>query len=248
MSDLKKSEQQEGWQSLRQHTAARIGLKTISTTVDVKETLAFRLDHAHARDAVYSTLAVEELTQQLQTLLVEIVQVRSMAASREEYLQRPDKGRKLNIEDHVLLKSDQAYDVVFVLADGLSAEAINKHALPVLQLVLAELKPYKIAPIVIAQQGRVALADEIGALLQAKLSVIFIGERPGLSSPDSMGVYITYHPQPGTTDEARNCISNIRPAGLNYQQAAQKILYFIRESLQQKLSGVNLKDNMGLLS
>lgn len=244
-------EKQNDWQLFKQYTAARIGLKTISTSVEVKETLAFRLAHAHARDAVYSMLALNELIRQLQELTVETVRAQSQASSREEYLQRPDKGRKLNVTSQAVLASlKQSFDLVFVLADGLSAEAINKHALPVLKIVLPELQKQKlaVAPIVIAEQARVALADEIGSLLKSKLSLIFIGERPGLSSPDSMGVYITYNPQPGTTDEARNCISNIRPEGLSYQQAADTIIYFTNVCLRLKLSGVNVKDNASLLS
>lgn len=240
----------ENAQSLRQYTAARIGLNTIATSVGIKETLAFRLDHAHARDVVYSVLVTENLLQQLQAFGQETIHVHSQAATREEYLQRPDKGRNLSLADRPLLtQHNHPADVVFILGDGLSAEAVNKHALPVLQLVLTGLKERNItiSPIVIAEQARVALADEIGSLLGAKLSLIFIGERPGLSSPDSMGVYITYNPQPGTTDESRNCISNIRPEGLKYGDATDKILYFIRECLRLKVSGIQIKDLHGLL-
>jgi ethanolamine ammonia-lyase small subunit len=150
------------------------------------------------------------------------------------------------------LKNESGYsvDVSITIADGLSATAINKHAIPVLKKLIPLLKQsvLTIAPIVIAQQARVALADEIGSLLKARLSLILIGERPGLSSPDSMGAYITYNPTPGTTDEARNCVSNIRPEGLGYDLAAEKIAKLINASLQLKLSGILLKDDNSQLS
>lgn len=212
--------------------------------------LAFQLDHAHARDAVYSDLAIDQLQEKLNILNIESITVRSTADTREEYLQRPDNGKRLNDASKKTLNDSRDHaDVVFILADGLSAEAINKHAIPVLTLLLAAIKSLEIslATVVIAEQSRVALGDEIGSLLNAKLSLIFIGERPGLSSPDSMGVYITYDPKPGKTDESRNCISNIRPEGLGYEKAAEKILYFIHECLRQKLSGVSVKDLSGLI-
>lgn len=241
----------DAWVSLRDYTAARIALGRTGTSIPVKQTLAFQLDHAHARDAVYSELNKEHLLHELDQLRVPVCIVHSKASTREEYLQRPDWGRQLDNPSSEKLSSlnKLSTDMAIILADGLSAEAINRHAIPVLQLLLPELQKsnFSVAPLILAEQGRVALSDEIGGLLQAKLAVIFIGERPGLSSPDSMGVYLTYNPKPGTTDEARNCISNIRPEGLSYQAASGKILYFIQECLRLKLSGVAVKDFDGLL-
>ena len=175
-----------------------------------------------------------------------IITVNSKAHERTIYLQRPDLGRKLNDASANNLKNETSHaaDVAIIIADGLSATAINEHAVPVIKKLIPLLKQsvLTITPLVIAQQARVAIADEIGSLLQAKLSVILIGERPGLSSPHSMGAYITYQPVPGKTDESRNCISNIRPEGLGYGLAAEKIAKLIKASLQLKLSGILLKD------
>ncbi|NJM25360.1 MAG: ethanolamine ammonia-lyase, partial [Bacteroidia bacterium] len=164
---------------------------------------------------------------------------------------RPDLGRQLNEPSIDLLQSAgiaRNQDVAIILADGLSATAINNHAIPFLKLLIPSLSDsgISLAPITLVEHGRVAIGDEIGELWKAKLSVILIGERPGLSSPDSMGVYFTYRPTVGLTDDSRNCVSNIRPAGLPYQAAAEKLFYLIKESLRLKLSGVNLKDSASL--
>ena len=257
MAELPASYQPENpspdpWATLKAHTAARIALGRTGTSVPLCEALAFRLAHAHARDAVYSVLDPAKLLAALAPLQLPVLQVRSKAHDRQEYLQRPDLGRQLHEEAHGLLKEHgtQDVDVVFILADGLSAEAVNEHTAPLLQRLLPKLQQagFRVAPLVLAAQARVAIGDEIGELLRAQLALILIGERPGLSSPDSLGAYFTYGPRPGLTDEARNCVSNIRPEGLTYDLAADRLFFLISESLRRKLSGVQLKDDTQLLT
>ncbi|WP_044004662.1 ethanolamine ammonia-lyase subunit EutC [Hymenobacter swuensis] len=244
------------WAGLRAYTAARIALGRTGSSVPLREALAFRLAHAHARDAVYSTLDLPRLTAGLTAgltaLALSVQPVRSRAETREQYLQRPDYGRQLAQESRQLLQdtpAPEATDVALILADGLSATAVNEHALPLLHELLPKLRQagFRLAPVVLAEQARVALSDEIGELLGARLALMLIGERPGLSAPHSLGVYLTYAPRPGRTDEARNCVSNIRPEGLPYAAAADKLFYLMQESLRRQLSGVALKDEMGLL-
>ena len=240
--------QPDPWSSLRAFTTARIALGRTGTAIPLKEVLSFRMAHAHARDAVYSQLEITSLQEQLQPFHIPIQILHSSAADRYEYLQRPDKGRRLDTESAASL-TPQNVDVAFILADGLSATAINVHAHPLLEHLLPMLKSagISIAPICLVQQGRVAIGDEIGALLHVKVTIVLIGERPGLSAADSMGAYLTFAPKPGNTDEARNCISNIRQEGLSYPLAAGKIFYLLQEALRLQLSGVGLKDNYGLL-
>src|SRR6188474_2591715 len=251
MKDLKKSSTEnsfipDSWESLKVFTKARIALGRTGVATPLKEVLDFKMCHAHARDAIYSVLELNELEEGLQQFHSGVIIVASRAADRSIYLQRPDYGRNLDKSSADNLKNESNYsvDVSITIADGLSATAINKHAVPILKKLIPLLKQsvLTIAPIVVAQQARVAIADEIGSLLNAKLSLILIGERPGLSSPDSMGAYITYDPSPGTTDESRNCVSNIRQEGLSYDLAAAKITKLINASLQLKLSGIMLKD------
>jgi ethanolamine ammonia-lyase small subunit len=239
------------WASLRAFTAARIALGRTGTSVPLREALAFRLAHAHARDAVYSTLASAQLLSELSELQLPIMQVQSRAGTRQEYLQRPDLGRQLaKSSSAALAEHGGSCDVALVLADGLSATATNTHALPLLRRLVPALRQagLRLAPLVLAEQARVALGDEVGQLLQARLVLVLIGERPGLSAPDSLGAYFTYAPRPGLTDEARNCVSNIRPAGLGYEAAADKLFYLLSEALRRQLSGVALKDESGLLA
>jgi ethanolamine ammonia-lyase small subunit len=235
------------WVSLRSYTDARIALGRTGVSIPLKENLQFRLAHAYARDAVYARLSMDNLLDGLQSFQLPILQLQSQCANRSEYLQRPDWGRKLNEESKSIMQSisGDACDIAIVVADGLSAVAINQHLLPLLQLLIPLLNKnnYSIAPISIVQQARVAIADEVGNLLKARLSIIFIGERPGLTSPNSMGAYITFNPQIGLTDERRNCISNIRPEGLQYEFAVEKITYLIRQAVNLQISGVTLKDN-----
>jgi ethanolamine ammonia-lyase small subunit len=243
--------QTDPWSELKAYTAARIALGRTGTAEPLQSLLAFRLAHANARDAVYAVLDQPVLLQELPLLKQAAFTLHTQAGSRSEYLQYPDRGRRLHAKavDQLNEFNSTGYDICLVLADGLSATAINNHAIPVLKLLLPlfESARLSVAPVCIVQEGRVAIGDECGHLLKAKLVVVLIGERPGLSSPDSLGAYLTWRPAPGLTDESRNCISNIRPEGLNYQAAAEKIFFLINESLRLQLSGVGLKDNGGLL-
>ena len=202
-------------------------------------------------DAVYSTLDVPRLTAGLTALSLPMCAVRSRAETREQYLQRPDYGRQLAETARKTLQEQQpaTADIALILADGLSATAMNEHALLLLHELLPKLRAagFRLAPVVLAEQARVALSDKIGELLGARLALMLIGERPGLSAPHSLGAYLTYAPRPGRTDEARNCVSNIRPEGLPCAYAADKLFYLVQESLRRQLSGVALKDNAGLL-
>lgn len=241
------------WASLKAFTPARIAQGRVGHSLPTGELLKFQEAHAMARDAVYSNLEIGALSEQLSKIQNLIFQAHSQAMNRQQYLQRPDLGRRLNDASRQLLienKSENVFDVAFVLADGLSASAINRHAVPVLEILMARLSAlnWKMAPITLVEQGRVAIADEIGFLLKAQIVVILIGERPGLSSPDSMGAYITFGPKIGLTDESRNCVSNIRTEGLEYEFASDKILYLLQEMNRRQLSGVNLKDEMTPIS
>jgi len=242
--------QQDPWQHLKQFTRARIALGRTGNAVPLKETLQFKLAHAYAKDAVFSALDIPLLLQQLAVFDQTVLTVKSQNTNRQHYLQRPDLGRKLaSIDEQQLQSHIKESDIAIVIADGLSATAINLHAAAILGLLIPLLreKQFSLAPLVLAEQARVALGDEIAAFLKAKLVIVFIGERPGLSVSDSLGVYITYNPSPGFTDEKRNCISNIHGEGLSYEGAARKIDYLVSESLRLQLSGVQLKDNDLLL-
>ncbi|MEO6018324.1 MAG: ethanolamine ammonia-lyase subunit EutC [Polaromonas sp.] len=242
------------WTQLRRFTAARIALGRAGISLPTQPQLAFQLAHAQARDAVHLALDVDQLLQDVRdaNLLpgTECVVLDSAAASRLQYLQRPDLGRRLNHASVERLKSlpgaspASRPDVAFVLADGLSALAVAQNAVPLLVSVMRLMSTdnYRVAPLVIVRQGRVAVGDEVAALLGARLVVLLIGERPGLSSPDSLGAYLTWAPAVGLTDASRNCISNIRPAGLNFDDAADKIRYLVTEMMRREVSGVALKD------
>ena len=236
------------WAGLREFTAARIALGRTGTSVPLREALAFRLAHAHARDAVYSVLDLDRLAHAAAALKLPLLLVRSQAPDRPTYLRRPDYGRRLHPADVAPLQAASGpYDVALVLADGLSATATNAHAPPLLARLVPQLwrAGLRLAPLVVATRGRVALGDEVGELLGARLVLLLLGERPGLSAPDSLGAYLTFGPRRGLTDEARNCVSNIRPAGLGYAPAADKLAYLVREAGRKQLSGVALKDLAG---
>lgn len=240
-----KTVEADAWYPLKQFTAARIALGRTGNAIPLKELLKFRLAHAHARDAVYAGLHSQELVQQLQQFNLPVYLLHSKAKDRNEYLLHPDLGRQLNDASVQHLQNRSAsFDIVIILADGLSATAVNHHAVPLLQLLIPFLQQggYSIA-FAIAQQARVAIGDSVGALMNAKLSLVLIGERPGLSAADSMGAYLTYKPAAGLTDESRNCISNIRPEGMYFAKAAAKIHYLIALSFRLHYSGVMLKDN-----
>ena len=223
---------------LRDYTAARVELGRAGNSLPTAELLEFQLAHARARDAVHLTLDKESLVLELHT---ECLLLKSAAPDRATYLRRPDLGRRLSAP---LKLEKRGFDAVFVIADGLSALAVHRHAAPLLQRVFARLH-WKFAPIAIVEQGRVAIGDEIGEALDAALSVVLIGERPGLSSPDSLGAYLTWSPKPGRTEAERNCLSNIRPEGLSYDLAAHKLIYLMTEARHRKLTGVGLKENAG---
>ncbi|MBO0937373.1 ethanolamine ammonia-lyase subunit EutC [Fibrella sp. HMF5335] len=239
------------WSLLREYTAARLAQGITGHSLPTRALLDFQLDQARARDAVYSTLEWPELLTGLTTILptnAAPIRLQSGAPDRATYLKRPDLGRRLNessMRQLVQLNATPA-DLSIILADGLSATAINRHALPVLALLLPETARmgWSLAPVCVVDQARVAIGDEVAHALQARMTVILIGERPGLSSPDSLGAYLTYNPRPGLSDESRNCVSNIRPEGLPYGFAAQKLLYLLTEMHIRKLSGVNLKDEL----
>lgn len=238
------------WQSLRQFTAARIALGRVGASLPTDEVLSFGLAHAQARDAVHAALDVPALEAQLHAMGRASEVVSSQVPDRARYLLRPDLGRTLHPEAAARLGAlNSSTDLVFVLADGLSAVALQAHAAPLLECLLPQLHPaWSVAPMVIATQARVALGDEIGECFKARLLVMLIGERPGLSSPDSLGAYLTWQPRKGRSDAERNCVSNIRPAGLDYTEAARKLGWLIGEALQRQLTGVSLKDESDILN
>jgi ethanolamine ammonia-lyase small subunit len=230
----------------RSYTPARIALRRTGVSLATTEILNFQLAHAQARDAVHATLDPQHLTHRLHTeipsLTVPILTLASAAPERASYLRRPDLGRTLSPASAALLHPSPC-DILLVIADGLSATAIEHHAVPLLAALLPALPPNQtLGPLCIATQARVAIADHIGSLLHAQLSIVLIGERPGLSSPDSLGVYITWNPTPGRTDADRNCISNIRAAGLDYTTAAARIAFYCAEASRLKLTGTALKE------
>ena len=232
---------------LRDYTPARVELGRAGASVPTRALLEFQLAHAKARDAVHLPLAVNSLVVELKQKSFPSVVLSSVAHNRDEYLKRPDLGRRLNEESRerlVPLRSE--YEAAFVIVDGLSALAVHRHAVPLMELLFDGLD-WKIAPVAIVEQGRVAIGDEIGERLGARMVVVLIGERPGLSSPDSLGAYLTWQPQPGRTDAERNCISNIRAEGLSYAVAAHKLRFLMNESRRLKLSGVQLKEDASLI-
>ncbi len=236
--------QADPWVPLRKFTNARIAVGRAGTSIPLLHHLKFIADHAQARDAVYAALDHDRLATKLNDLGLPVIQLQSNAGNRVEYLQRPDKGRQLNDASQKRLGNTTACDIAFIITDGLSARAVQQHAVPVLSELsgLCINNNFSMPPVCIVQQGRVAVSDETGMLLKAKLAVILIGERPGLSSPHSMGIYITYNPVVGLTDESRNCISNIHPnGGITYTNAAQQAFALIQNALTRQLSGVNLK-------
>ncbi|WLI90998.1 ethanolamine ammonia-lyase subunit EutC [Massilia sp. R2A-15] len=229
------------WGQLRQWTAARIALGRSGVSQPTAPQLAFQLAHAQARDAVHMELDDAALAERLAVSFgLRCIRLHSAAPDRATYLRRPDLGRRLDDESKMAL-APAAYETGFVIADGLSALAIERHAEPFLRAWTA-LNPGPMAPLAIVKQGRVAVGDEVAQLLGVELVVVMIGERPGLSSPDSMGLYLTWQPRVGMTDERRNCISNVRPEGLGYADAASKLDYLVHAARQRRISGVALKE------
>ncbi|WP_166216811.1 ethanolamine ammonia-lyase subunit EutC [Pseudomonas atagonensis] len=240
---------QNPWLELRRLTPARIALGRTGTSLPTRAQLDFQFAHAQARDAVHLPFDHSGISAQLSERGRESLLLHSAAVDRNSYLQRPDLGRKLSDASAQCLREYAAahpggVDLAIVVADGLSALAVHRHTLPFLTRLEEQMSAdgWSMAPVVLVEQGRVAVGDEIGELLGARMLVMLIGERPGLSSPDSLGLYFTYNPKVGLTDAYRNCISNVRLEGLSYGMAAHRLLYLMREACRRQLSGVSLKD------
>ena len=242
------SETTPAWLKLKELTGARIALGRTGVSLPTKDILEFRMAHARARDAVHTALEIEPLFKELVGKGFAPVTVASQAIDRHTFLLRPDLGRRLSVASAQTLTtlsqdaSGPLPSLAFVIADGLSAQAIQGHALQLLEALRLELPQVQEAAVVLATQARVALGDEVGEILGAELVVVLIGERPGLSAPDSMSAYLTWHPKVGRTDVERNCISNIRLEGLNYAEAAQKLAWLIKQAKVLGKSGVELKE------
>jgi ethanolamine ammonia-lyase small subunit len=260
------------WPALRRATPARIGLGRSGAALTTAAQLDFQLAHARARDAVHAALDGERIASELRGLGLEATLLRSHAADRATYLRRPDLGRRLDavsrsvLDRHpstpVMARLDRAIhvdaqnkygreerdgkhpDIVFVVADGLSATAVNTHTAPLIKATLAGLDAICIGPVAVVEGGRVAIGDEIGGLLGADLVAVLIGERPGLSAADSLGVYVTWQPAPGTVDAARNCLSNIRPEGMPISEAAEALLQLIANARRHRMTGVALSQRL----
>ena len=247
--DKKPVDPQNPWLNLRNLTPARIALGRTGTSLPTQAQLDFQYAHAQARDAVHLAFDHQGIRAQLTEGGRESLLLHSAAADRHSYLQRPDLGRRLDEASAQTLQDYAAahpggVDLAIVVADGLSALAVHRHTLPFLARLEEQIaaEGWSTSPVILVEQGRVAVADEVAQRLGAKMSVILIGERPGLSSPDSLGLYFTYAPKVGLTDAYRNCISNVRLEGLSYGMAAHRLIYLMREACRRQLSGVNLKD------
>ena len=247
------------WRRLSAWTDARIGLGRAGISLPTHEMLAFQLAHAQARDAVHLPLDTSALMKDLTELSGrrkallphEPVHLQSQASDRITYLQRPDLGRRLSQKscealDRLGHTGDSPVDLALVVADGLSSFGVQENAVGFLEALLENLEaddqPWELAPLTLVSQGRVAIGDDVGLRLNARCVVVLIGERPGLSSPDSLGLYLTWQPRSGLTDASRNCISNIRAAGLPVEEASRRLMYLLREARRQQVSGVPLKD------
>ncbi|QUX94260.1 ethanolamine ammonia-lyase [Marinomonas sp. CT5] len=243
------------WSKLNAFTDARVGLGRSGISVPTKHLLAFQLAHAQAIDAVHTQLDCKALAESIMaqdwanewTKHCAPLMLHSRATDRATYLQRPDYGRRLDEEsanklDKHRSSTSNSYDLAIVVVDGLSSLAVEQNTLPFLQALSHHIKDWSLAPICFVEQGRVAIGDDVCERLNAKCVLVLIGERPGLSSPDSLGLYLTWGGKVGLTDAYRNCISNVRPAGLVYHEAARKAFYLLNEARNLKLSGVKLKD------
>src|SRR5437588_3554494 len=234
---------------LRGLTPARVALGRAGASLPTTALLEFTLDHARARDAVHAAFDSQALVAALRDLGLEGLDVRSRAGSRGDYLKRPDLGRRLDQASQQALagKSGGAGQLALVIGDGLSPTAVHAHAIELVRRLVPQLAadPIKVADVAVASGARVALGDEVGAILEARMVVMLIGERPGLSAPDSLGAYLTFAPRIGRTDAERNCVSNIHGAGLACDEAAYKIGWLIRQGLARRITGVALKDESG---
>lgn len=234
------------WQQLKSFTRARIAIGRVGSSLPTKEVLDFGLSHAMARDAVHLPLDINALEADVQAQGFSTIRAKSMAADRATYLLRPDWGRRLSEQSLTALtqhKPAKPIDFLIVVGDGLSSLAVSRHVAPLLAEMRKHLPiDWHTGHIIIASQARVAIGDEIGQALNARMVAMLIGERPGLSSPDSLGIYLTYNPKLGLSDADRNCISNVRPEGLQYAAAAKKLLWLAKEAMRLKVTGVALKD------
>ncbi|SFL53099.1 ethanolamine ammonia-lyase subunit EutC [Methylorubrum salsuginis] len=240
------SETDDLWQRLAGLTPARIGLGRAGAGLPTREVLKFGLAHAQARDAVHTPLEAAQVASEIEALGFATVTVASRVEDRATYLRRPDYGRRLSPESRKALAeaAGEPADLALVVADGLSARAVHEGAAAMLKAFKphADKAGWRLAPVTIAAQARVALGDEAGEALKARAVAVLIGERPGLSSPDSLGLYVTFDPRPGRSDAERNCISNVRPAGLSHDLAAFKLNWLLSQAFSRGLTGVNLKD------
>ena len=232
------------WDALRRLTAARIGLKRSGASLATAPLLEFALAHARARDAVHEPLDEDALERGLTPLGLPVLTIASRANDRAQFLMRPDLGRQLSADaERTLAANKSTYDIAFVVSDGLSARAAQKHAAPLLAEIIPALKDWRIAPLIIVRLGRVGAGDAVAAALNARSVVILLGERPGLTAPDSLGAYLTWTPRPDTSEAERNCVSNIRPEGVKYADAARTIVHLLRAMRAGGLSGIALKDD-----
>jgi ethanolamine ammonia-lyase small subunit len=237
------------WIELRRFTQARIALGHTGHAIPTQALLDFQLAHAEARDAVHFPWDIETFAEQVRELGEKVLMLDTPVSSRSEYLRRPDLGRVLTEASRTRLENLKAgaTDVALIVTNGLSSTAVERHGIALLQAIVEgfRARQISIAPVALVANGRVALADDIGSLLAARVAIIVVGERPGLSAADSLGLYLTYAPRPGNTDAERNCISNVRPPeGLGYAAAAAKLLYLTGKALRRGISGVSLKDGM----
>ena len=235
----------DNWHILKKYTNARIALGRSGNSLPTNKVLEFRMAHAMAKDAINTELDLLNLVEDIKKLGLNSILLQSQITSDIDYLKNPNMGRLLNEMSLKKLEDcpEKNNTLSIIVADGLSAEAVNIHAIKLIEQLIPKLKFKNISPIIVVKYARVAISDEIAEMLNSNIALIIIGERPGLSSPTSMGAYITYNPKKGNTDEKRNCISNIQTEGLSYEFAAMKIAYLIDEMLHKKLSGVDLKDN-----
>ena len=243
----------DSWVALRRFTQARIALGRAGHAVPTRVLLDFQLAHAEARDAVHFPWDIDAFAEQVRGLGEEALVLDTPVGSRDEYLRRPDLGRVLTEESRTRLRNSDAggADVALIVTNGLSSTAVERHGIPLLQAIVngCRARQIRIAPVSLVANGRVALSDDVGSVLAARVAVIVVGERPGLSAADSLGIYLTFAPQQGNTDAGRNCISNIRPPeGLGYEAAAAKLIYLTGEAMRRGISGVALKDEMVGLS
>ncbi len=248
MADPTRTKSDE-WSRLRATTPARIFLARTGAAIATRDHLAFQRAHAVARDAVHDRLDATTLRDGIVERGLDAVTLHSAASDRRAYLARPDLGRLLDAPSRALVASlPRGHDLVFVLGDGLSARAVERHALPLLDRALPEFRRlgWRLGPIAIVAQARVAIGDAIGAALDTSLAAMLIGERPGLSAADSMGIYLTWAPAPGRSDAERNCLSNIRKGGMSYDEAARRLLYLATAARQRKLTGIGLKDETSM--